>query len=149
MEPAAKTAALKASPIFDNLLSAEFEFLDSLFDVCVYGAGEVILDAARHDDSIYVIALGVVEILHQDSEGALGSVATLQASEFLGEMSIMKRDRPSTTARAQTEVTLLRLSAASIKSFGTAYPSGLTWVTVNMARVLSARLREINRTSAG
>lgn len=145
MEARSKREILADSPLFDNLLPAELTLLAELFTVRDYKTGEDVFVEGDVGESLYVIADGSVEILRRTLSGGLASVATLAAPQFFGEMSLIDKEYRSATVRAKTDATLLQLSNENLHIFARNYRNGFTWVVVNIARVLSQRLRETNR----
>jgi CRP/FNR family cyclic AMP-dependent transcriptional regulator len=145
METQAKRAILAESPLFDNLLTTELTMLADLFTFKTYSAGEVVFDEGNVGDSMYVIAEGSVEVLRKNPAGDLQPIAVLQAPQFFGEMSLIDKEYRSATVRANEGAKLLQLTNENLHVFARNYRNGFTWVVVNIARVLSTRLREVNR----
>lgn len=145
METQAKRAILAESPLFDNLLTTELTMLADLFTFKTYAAGEVVFDEGNVGDSMYVIAEGSVEVLRKNPAGELQPIAVLQAPQFFGEMSLIDKEYRSATVRANEGAKLLQLTNENLHVFARNYRNGFTWVVVNIARVLSTRLREVNR----
>ena len=145
METQAKRAILAESPLFDNLLTTELTMLADLFTFKTYSAGEVVFDEGNVGDSMYVIAEGSVEVLRKNPAGDLQPIAVLQAPQFFGEMSLIDTEYRSATVRANEGAKLLQLTNENLHVFARNYRNGFTWVVVNIARVLSTRLREVNR----
>ncbi len=94
---------------------------------------------------MYVIAEGSVEVLRKNPAGDLQPIAVLQAPQFFGEMSLIDKEYRSATVRANEGAKLLQLTNENLHVFARNYRNGFTWVVVNIARVLSTRLREVNR----
>lgn len=140
-----KREILSESPLFDNLLPAELEMLADLFTARDFGAGEVVFNEGDVGDALYVIATGVVDVLRRSPQGTQVAVATLAAPQFFGEMSLIDKEYRSATVKTKSNATLLTLTHDNLHTFAKAYRNGFTWVVVNIARVLSARLREANR----
>jgi len=145
METQAKRAILAESPLFDNLLTTELTMLADLFTFKTYSAGEVVFDEGNVGDSMYVIAEGSVEVLRKNPAGDLQPIAVLQAPQFFGERSLIDKAYRSATVRANEGAKLLQLTNENLHVFARNYRNGFTWVVVNIARVLSTRLREVNR----
>lgn len=148
MEVALKQAILSKSPLFDNLLKVELTSLAELFSIRVLGQGEVVFHEGEIGEAMYVIAEGGVDILVRGSEGQLELVEELYAPQFFGEMALIEKECRSATIRVKGDTTLLQLTSDNLHSFAEKYRNGFTWVVVNIARVLSARLREANRKAA-
>ena len=91
-----------------------------------------------------MIGAGEVEVVRGKSV-----LATLKAPQFFGEMSLVDKEYRSATVRARSEAVLLQLTAENLTTFRKNFRDGFTFVVVNIARVLSARLRETNARLTG
>ena len=145
MEIQNKREILAESPLFDNLLPNELSMLAEVFSVRDYEGGQVLFNEGDVGDAMYVIAQGSVEILRKNAKGSLTTIATIDAPQFFGEMSLIDKEYRSATVRAKTKATLLELTNENLHIFAKNYRNGFTWVVVNIARVLSSRLREANK----
>jgi CRP-like cAMP-binding protein len=145
MEQKTKREILAESPLFDNLLPNELSMLADLFSVREFTAGDDVFLEGDVGDSMYVIADGSVDILRKNPRGQLQSIAVLSAPQFFGEMSLIDKEYRSATVRANSDARLLQLSNENLHIFAKNFRNGFTWVVVNIARVLSSRLREVNR----
>ena len=145
MEIHNKREILAESPLFDNLLPNELSMLADLFSVRDYDAQQIIFNEGDVGDAMYVIAQGNVEILRKNPAGKLMAIAVLDSLPFFGEMSLIDKEFRSATVRAKTQATLLQLTNENLHIFAKNYRNGFTWVVVNIARVLSSRLREVNK----
>ncbi|MCX7945294.1 MAG: cyclic nucleotide-binding domain-containing protein [Deltaproteobacteria bacterium] len=139
-----KLEVLQKSVLFENLLPEEFEYLAEISQVKEYKIGDIIFYEAEPGNSLYVIIEGEVEILRKDAEGKLKPIAVLKAGDFFGEMSLIDKEMRSATARAKTDVKALVLTSENLHSFAKIYRNGFTMVVINIARVMSKRLRETN-----
>lgn len=140
-----KIEALQRSRLFDNLLPPELEMLAELTQEQRFGADETIFEEGDVGDALFVIAEGEVTVLSHNARGEEKQLAQLGAPEFFGEMSLIDKAHRSATVRACDEAVLLRLSNENIHTFAKVYRDGFTWLAVNIARVVSQRLRETNR----
>ncbi|RLB59108.1 MAG: cyclic nucleotide-binding domain-containing protein [Deltaproteobacteria bacterium] len=109
-----------------------------------YTEGEVVFEQGDVGDSLYLLVEGVVEVLQKRSDGSEQLITELQAPEFFGEMSLIDKEYRSATIRAKSEAIMLCLTNENLHSFARVYKNGFTLVVINIARVLSARLRETN-----
>ncbi|GMU61897.1 MAG: hypothetical protein AMXMBFR34_36600 [Myxococcaceae bacterium] len=139
-----KIALLSGSPLFEMLSNQELEYVAELSRPRLFKAGETIFEEGELGDSIYVIASGEVEILRRDASGTPHGLATLGQREFFGEMSLIDKEYRSATVRAKSDCELLHLTAENLTAFRKQHRDGFTFVIINIARMLSARLREAN-----
>ena len=144
-----KLSVIASSPLFEMLSPAELTRLAELARVRSFVAGEVIFEEGDLGDSLFVIVDGQVEVVRQGPDGQARALTVLGASEFFGEMGLIDKDYRSATVRARTEANLLQLTAQDLRAFRQAHGDGFTFVVVNIARSLSARLREANARLAG
>lgn len=140
MELSEKREILAESPLFDNLLPPELAMVAELFSLREFDTGEVVFHQGDVGNTLYVVAEGVAEIV---IDGA--PIAEVSAPQFFGEMSLIDKEYRSATVRAKEPLRILELTNDNLHIFAKHYRNGLTWVIVNIARVLSTRLREVNK----
>lgn len=139
-----KLAVLSSSPLFEMLSTQELEYAAELSRPRQYRSGEVVFEEGSLGDSLYVIGSGEVEVLRKDATGEHKVIAVLGPPEFFGEMSLIDKEYRSATVRARSDAELLHLTAENLTTFRRQFRDGFTFVVINIARVLSARLREAN-----
>jgi CRP-like cAMP-binding protein len=139
-----KVAVLSTSPLFEMLSNQELEYVAELSRPRRFTAGQVVFTEGEIGDSLYVIASGEVEVLRRNGSGENSAIATLRAPEFFGEMSLIDKEYRSATVRARTDAELLHLTAENLATLRKRHRDGFTFVVINIARVLSSRLREAN-----
>ncbi|WNG39098.1 cyclic nucleotide-binding domain-containing protein [Archangium minus] len=139
-----KLAIISSSPLFEMLSSTELAHLAELAEQRRYADGELVFEEGELGDSLYVIVRGEVEVVRSDSGGILRPLTVLTAPDFFGEMSVIDKEYRSATVRARTEAVLLRLTTQHLATFRQTHRDGFTFVVINIARILSARVREAN-----
>jgi len=140
-----KIEQLQKSKLFTGLLPEELEMLAELTQQKRFSTGEVVFEQGEVGDSLYLLVEGTVEVLQKKPDGTEQLITELQAPEFFGEMSLIDKEYRSATIRAKTDAVLLCLTSENLHSFARVYKNGFTLVVINIARVLSARLRETNQ----
>lgn len=140
----AKLAVVSSSPLFDMLSNKELEEVASVSKPLRYEAGQVVFEEGELGDSLYVIVSGEVEVVQRIGPRAQ-VIAELSPPEFFGEMSLIDKEYRSATVRAKSEAELLKISSEDLTSFRQQNPAGFTMIVLNIARVLSARLRVANQ----
>lgn len=140
-----KVSILQQSPLFHKLLPAELETLAEVTQQRRFETGEVIIEEGAAGDALYILVEGLVEVLRRDSRGEEKSLAQLKSPEFFGEMALIDKNTRSATVRVLETATMLVLPSENLHAFAKVYRDGFTWIAVNIARVLSLRLRETNR----
>jgi CRP/FNR family transcriptional regulator, cyclic AMP receptor protein len=139
-----KFSVLSSSPLFEMLSNQELEYVAELSRPRRFNAGQVVFEEWELGDSLFVIASGEVEVVRRDGAGAEKVIALLGPPQFFGEMSLIDKEYRSATVRAKTDAELLHLTAENLTTFRKQHRDGFTFVVINIARVLSARLREAN-----
>jgi CRP-like cAMP-binding protein len=139
-----KLAVLSRSPLFEMLSNQELEYVAELSRPRKFTAGQVVFEEGELGDSLYVIVSGEVEVLRRDEKGNPQLLTQLGPPEFFGEMSLIDKEYRSATVRARSDAELLQLTAENLTTFRKQHRDGFTFVVINIARVLSARLRESN-----
>ena len=140
-----KVDALKNSPLFEMLSQSEIEAISDLSKLRRFAPGETIFEEGDLGDSVYVIAGGEVDVLKHSEANGDRLLATLCERDFFGEMSLIDKEYRSATVRAKSEAQLLQLSAENLVVFRKTYKDGFAFLVINIARVLSSRLRETNQ----
>lgn len=136
---------LRRSPLFELLSEAEIDVLAELSRPRRFAAGEVVFSEGDAGDALFVLATGEIEVVARGPGGAERKLALLAPPGAFGEMSLVDREVRSATVRARTECSALQLTAENFTAFRKRSRDGFTLFLVNVARVLSTRLRETNQ----
>ena len=136
--------ALSRSPVFEMLSEAELAELARLCRTVTWQAGEVIFREGEPGASLFVLTAGEVEVLNHHA-GAEKVITELSAPAAFGEMALVDREARSATVRARTACQALELTAEGFTAFRKRSRDGFTFVVINVARVLSSRLRETSQ----
>jgi CRP-like cAMP-binding protein len=136
--------ALGRSPVFDLLSQAELQALARLCRTVTWAAGEVVFREGDPGASLFVLTEGEVEILNGHA-GQDKVIAVLGAPAAFGEMALVDREARSATVRARTPCQALELTAEAFTAFRKRSRDGFTFVVINVARILSSRLRETSQ----
>jgi CRP-like cAMP-binding protein len=106
--------------------------------IVTHPMGDIIFSEGDIGTEMYILQSGSVELFKQIA-GETRVLATLDKGDFFGEMSVLE-DLPRTaSARAKTDVELVKINGAM---FDTMLKSN-TEIAVRMMRKLSRRLREV------
>ncbi len=100
--------------------------------------GDIIFSEGEIGTEMYIVQSGTVELL-KEIGGSTRVLSTLEKGDFFGEMSVLE-DLPRTaSARAKTDVELVRINGATFD----AMLKSNTEIAVRMMRKLSRRQREL------
>ncbi|MBD3177768.1 MAG: cyclic nucleotide-binding domain-containing protein [Armatimonadia bacterium] len=118
-----------------------------------YPDATTIVFAGDPGHTLYLIEKGLVEVVVRADDGSEKVVAELRSSEalmdqyaggFFGEMSLIDVEPRSASVRSRGEVTVIAVPAKKLREVFNAHPDMHLTVVLNIARVLSRRLREAN-----
>jgi ATP-binding cassette subfamily B protein len=104
---------LSAVPLFSELDRDVLTDLSTAFESQLFAAGEVIFAEGESGDAFYVIARGVVDVVHASDTGVEDVLAVLEDGDFFGEMALLSHERRNATVRSRGSSTLLRLDRRS------------------------------------
>lgn len=100
--------------------------------------GDIVFSEGEIGTEMFIIQSGTIELM-KEIGGETRVLATLEKGDFFGEMSVLE-DLPRTaSARAKTEVELVRINGATFD----AMLKSNTEIAIRMMRKLSRRLREV------
>ena len=139
-----KLAVISRSPLFEMLSNQELEQIANLTHKRSFRAGETVFEEGELGSGLFVITSGEVEVFRRGPDGENRAIATIGPPEFFGEMSLIDIEYRSATVRARTDAEMLHLTAEDLTDFRKQAKDGFTFVVINIARVLSARLRDAN-----
>ena len=100
--------------------------------------GDIIFSEGDIGTDMYIIQSGTVELLKAIG-GETRVLSTLEKGDFFGEMSVLEDVPRTASARAKTDVELVRINGATFD----AMLKSNTEIAVRMMRKLSRRLREV------
>ena len=139
-----KLDVLCGSALFEMCSNHELAHVAELARERHFTAGQTVIEEGELGDSVFVIASGELEVIRRDASGALQIIAVLAQRDFFGEMSLIDKEYRSASVRARGEVELLELTTDDLTVFRKQHRDGFTFVVINIARMLSARVREAN-----
>lgn len=140
-----KAVELQRSRLFEGLLPEEIEMLGELTQQHEFDSGAVVFEQGEVGESLFLLVEGSVDVIRKREDGSEHVIASLAAPDFFGEMSLIDKEYRSASIRARTDAALLCLTNKNLHSFARVYKNGFTLVVINIARVLSTRLRETNQ----
>src|SRR5262245_57483223 len=103
-----RIAMLKQAPFFRNTPASLLRKLAEATTQSHHPAGAVIFQEGDRGDCVYIIRKGVVRI---EKDGL--ALVTREAGEWIGEFALLDEGTRSSSAIAETGVTLLKLTGGS------------------------------------
>ncbi len=146
--------ALRQKMLFLGLSDGQLQAVASVVKSKTYRAGEVVVREGELDDTLYIIERGSVE-MRTKGEGGDESVAAVfekgsyvdeaYAGDFFGEFALVDLEPWSGTIVARERTLLLELKRDDLYELFSKDIDLQIGVVLNIARVLSRRLRIRNR----
>ncbi len=127
--PAQNLEILQAVPIFRSLPVDAMERLAPSLKHTVFGPGECVIRQGDEGDSMYILIAGSVDIHIGVDSGMSEYVATLNAGEFFGEMSLLTGERRAASVIAMTAVECLVVDKHSMTELFCWHPELMTNVS--------------------
>ena len=97
---------LLSSPIMRSLSDTEFSDVEALLNLHLYDADKLVIREGDQGRSIYIILDGKVKVFTSDYDGKEFELASLEASQFFGEISLLT-GKPRSCSVATWQETLL------------------------------------------
>lgn len=136
--------ALREMEIFRGLSGEGLFSVASDMQERVFDPGEIIVEEGSTGEHLYVVGTGAAEVVKGLGSASETSLATLGPGDFFGEMSLIENETRSASVRAAVpETTVFALGRSHLARLARERPAEHHLVVVNIARVLSHRLRRL------
>jgi CRP/FNR family transcriptional regulator, cyclic AMP receptor protein len=146
---------LRQKMLFLGLSDAQLQAIASVVRSRTFRQGEVVVRRGQLDDALYVIERGSVELRVPSADGSGERVTAVfekgsyvdegYAGDFFGEFSLVDLEPWSATAMARERTVLLELKRDDLYELFSRDIDLQIGMVLNIARVLSRRLRLRNR----
>jgi len=133
---------LKDSPLFDGMAVKEIELLGSVFTVNLIDAGKTIFVESMSGEALYLIGEGTVQISQMLAEVDEQSLTMLGCGDVFGEMAVIDGGQRAASARVVKKTQLYSLSRKDFNILVREKPRFGIQLTLNIARILSQRVRQ-------
>ena len=137
------------SPLLLGLMEQELAALFAFADRQAFQTGDLIVREGLPSDCLYILVSGVLEVVRMSSARRESDprtpvvLATLtETGSFFGEMSLVDILPRSATVRAKSQTVLLALRLENLHKFFEVHPDAHQSIILNIARMLSKRLRQ-------
>ena len=141
---AVSTAAIKASPLGDELSDAQCDLLASVMTACGIKDRDFLIEEGRKDDSLHVLTSGNMEVVSQTAAGEQVGLQILREGDILGELGFLDGIEHSAGVRAMGNCELLRLDRDSFESLLQKDPDLVYKVMRAIVRTVHRILRNMN-----
>ena len=132
---------LQNSPFFDGLTTAHLSSISSYTELVDFKDNQVIIKEGTPSDFLYILKGGTLRVEKETSKAPIFLNTLHEPGTFFGEMSLVDILPHSTTVRSSGPSTLLRFHKRDLTIFFTEHPETQLIIILNIARILSHRLR--------
>ena len=138
------TDVFKDKLIFFGLSDEQIKGIAEVAEQQVYNGGELICREGERGDSMFIVLSGKVDVLKKNREGREVKLATLSPGAIFGEMTLVNVEPRSATVSAVEEAVVVILKNSALSDIFMQDRELLIVILINIARILSKRLREAN-----
>ena len=144
-ELAAILPALAASPLVTGLSDAQIQALAEIAEVRQYADGDPIIKEGTSSDCLFILKQGTAAVESGPAAEPTVLNTLVELGESFGEMSLIDLLPHSAHVRSRGHSEVLALSKHQLVPFFADHPDAQTAMILNIARVLSLRLRQADR----
>lgn len=127
--------------VFEDFSDKEVITISKFSEKKYYQRDEVIFKEKSKDTSLCVVLKGKLEVIAHTSDNKQISLSEIEEGEVFGELSFLDGKARSATIIAMTDVELLEITRKSFEELRVEYPSIASKLIIDLARVVSMRLR--------
>ncbi len=135
---------LQEMPIFGGVKESTIKALLEGARINELTRGDTVFQEGELDTSIYVIEIGRVSVFRH-WEGENYKLRELGEGDCFGEMALMDFKPRSATVIADTDCSLIQISAAQLGALYGTDPEQYTLILMNLGREVCRRLREADK----
>src|SRR6266496_3472085 len=107
-EKAEALSILRAEPLFESLSEEQLDHVVKQARLNIFGRGEPVIQEGSPGDSMFVLLRGAANV-SISKNGSTIQVATLNAGDCFGEMSLLTGERRTATVRAETDCQVMEI----------------------------------------
>jgi len=133
---------LQHIPLFSGLDVAALETMTQIAEDLCFAKDKIIFPEGSEGTSMMIIISGEVRITQMTGQKREEALCVLKKGDFFGEMAMLEAQPRSATAIAHSDAYLLEITRENFLGFIRQHPQSGAAILLNLARILSARLRE-------
>ncbi len=141
-DPAAPLEMLKSLSFFADLNYPALKELSHITSERVFHKGETIFNEGDPGTSMMIILSGEVRVSHKPNAQCEETLSVLKKGDFFGDMALLDELPRSATVIAHSDALLLEISRERFLRFIEKDNASGVKILLNLARSISARLRE-------
>jgi len=136
--------AIRKVPIFESLTQKEISVVEKLIHKRQYSLNEDIFREKDPGGGMYIVMDGSVSIIKNHGGATEKTLATLKGGDFFGEIALLDESPRTATAISLEESSILGFYRTDLYELVERRPKLAIKIIVNLARVVSERLRHSN-----
>jgi CRP/FNR family cyclic AMP-dependent transcriptional regulator len=140
-----RAAFLRRVALFQDLGSRDLGHLIQSLLEKTYAEGELLFDEGDIGRALFIVERGSVELFKRAGDGAPQLLASAGPGDFFGEMALLEELPRSAAAVARTDTTVYLLYRTRLFGLIQSRPRVGVMILNQLARLLSARLRDTSR----
>lgn len=145
----ARAAFLRRVALFQELGSRDLGHLIQSLLEKTYAEGELLFDEGDIGRALFIVERGSVELFKRGADGTPQILASAGPGDFFGEMALLEEMPRSAGAVARTDTTVYLLYRTRLFGLIQSRPRVGVMILNQLARLLSARLRDTSRRLVG
>ncbi len=138
-------AFLLATPFFGGLSDASLDLLLPMLVERRYDGGATVVTEGEPGRSMFIVRSGHLVVSRHGESGQAIRMATLEAGDFFGEMTLIEMQNRSATVVAQSPTLLYELTARELYRYYKSDIHAYVIVMQNISRELCRRLRRADQ----
>ncbi len=139
-----EATAIRSVPIFEKLSRKEIKAVEKLVHTRSYVTDETIFNEKDPGGGMYIVMEGTVSIVKNFGGALEKNLATLEQGDFFGEIALLDESPRTATAYSIGDSKILGFYRTDLYELVERRPKLATKIIVNLARVVSERLRHSN-----
>jgi CRP-like cAMP-binding protein len=103
---------LRTVRLFRTITDYEFERYRTMFEIVQLEPGEIVIRENEHDDCLYAVMEGTVEVFIMDQDGRVVILAELERGAYFGEQALLPggNHRRNANVRTNNDCKLVKIS---------------------------------------
>lgn len=138
-------SSLAESPLFKSLKEPELNYLAEFFQACEIESGKTVFVENMPGEALYLIRSGKVKVSLMQHEADEQNLVTLNPGDVFGELALIDGNLRVTSARVAEQALLYSLSRKNFLKLAAEKPRLGIQLTLNIAKLLSFRLRQAKK----
>ena len=134
---------LKKNKLFDKIPRRDLIYVLEALQERTYVKGETVFSEGDIGRALFMVMAGKIDLLKKMPDGSQKKVASINPGEFFGEMSLIEELPRTTSAIVSEDASMFLLFKVKLDSMLYSRPSIGVHISTRLAKIISARLRDM------